>query len=159
MAKRQRKASRPARRAEPPREPADPAATLAAAALALAFVAIGLLIDSGADAAFDAPKRLATLLLIGAAAAALSFSPGRLRMPGWKPRSPRDWAVLAVAAALAWAVVSMLVSPRRATSFDALRVLLLYALLLPIGASRVLRRSGRVLLGVFLCVAAVNAGV
>ncbi|HKD12597.1 MAG TPA: O-antigen ligase family protein [Thermoanaerobaculia bacterium] len=159
MARRHRKASRPGRRAEPSRELGDPAASVAAAAIALAFVAIGLLIDSGADAAFDAPKRLATLFLIGAAAAALSFSPGRLPMPGWKPRSPRDGAVLALVAALAWAIFSMLASPRRASSFDALRVLLLYALLLPIGASRVLRRSGRLLLGVFLCVAAVNAGV
>jgi O-antigen ligase len=159
MAKRRRRSSRAGRQAEPPREPSDPAASIAAAALGLALVAIGLLVDSGADAAFDAPKRLATLLLTGAAAAALSFSPSRFSTPGWKPRSPRDWAVLALAAALAWAVLSMLVSPRRAASFDALRVLLLYALLLPIGASRVLRRSGPLLLGVFLSVAAVNAVV
>src|SRR5215471_342799 len=156
---RKRRPSRAGRRAEPPPERADGPATIAAGALALALTAIGLLVDSGADAAFDAPKRLVTLLAIGIAAGALAFSPGPLRPPFRPPRSPRDWALLFLAAALVWAALSALLSPRRPASLDSLRVLILYSLLLPIGASRALRRSGRVLLGVFLCVASVNAGI
>ncbi len=49
--------------------------------------------------------------------------------------------MLAVAA-LAGAVVSALASPRRAMSLDALRGLLVFSLLLPLGASRVTARYG-----------------
>src|SRR6266545_2867695 len=68
------------RRQSARREKAAPAApdiggAIAAAALALAIVSAGLAVDSGADAAFDAPKRLTTLVAVGIAAlAAFGFS-------------------------------------------------------------------------------------
>ncbi|HYV43188.1 MAG TPA: hypothetical protein VEO02_15515, partial [Thermoanaerobaculia bacterium] len=61
------------RRQSARREKAAPAAldiggAIAAAALVLAIVCAGLAVDSGADAAFDAPKRLTTLVAVGIAA-------------------------------------------------------------------------------------------
>ncbi len=57
------------------------------------------------------------------------------------------------------ALVSALSSPRRATTLDAARVLLLTALLLPLGGSRVLEKYKALLLSVFLVVAAFDTGV
>jgi O-antigen ligase len=132
---------------------------IAAAALILALVCVGLAVDTGADASFDAPKRLASLLFVGIAAAALAFSPWKNPLAGGHPASAARLALLLTAAALVWALFSALVSPRSAAALDATRALGLYALLLPIGASRLLERRGRVLLGVFLAVAAVDATV
>src|SRR5215471_16471619 len=74
--KRRRKAAATvAARAETvPPKPQDVPAFISISALALAFVGIGLAIDSGADASFDAPKRLICLVLIGVAAAPLFFT-------------------------------------------------------------------------------------
>src|SRR6266542_2371017 len=135
---------------------------IAAAALALAIVSAGLAVDSGADAAFDAPKRLTTLVAVGIAALAafgfsrwtnpLSTTPaGRFRL--------HSAALLLFVFCCAAVVVSAFSSPRRVEALDATRALLLTALLLPLGASRVLEKHGTLLLSVFLVVAAVNTGV
>ncbi len=157
---RKRKPPGPARRIEARAAAPTPdrLAAIAAGALALALAAVGLLVDSGADGSFDAPKRFAALVLIGVAAAALAFSPGSLGAAR-SPRTRRDWILALSAAALAWAALAALASPRRAVCLDATRVLFLYALLLPIGASRVVKRRGPFLLGVFLSVAAADAAV
>ena len=152
------------RRQSARREKAAPdiGGAIAAAALALAIVCAGLAVDSGADAAFDAPKRLTALVAVGIAAlAAFGFSrwtnplsttpPGRLRL--------HSAALLLLVFCCAAAVVSALSSPRRVGALDATRALLLTALLLPLGASRVLEKHGKLLLLVFLVVAAVNTGV
>ena len=155
------------RRQSARREKAAPAApdiggAIAAAALVLAIVCAGLAVDSGADAAFDAPKRLTTLVAVGIAALAafgfsrwtypLSATPaGRLRL--------RSAALLLLVFCCAAAVVSALSSPRSVGALDATRPLLLTALLLPLGASRVLEKHRTLLLSVFLVVAAVNTGV
>jgi len=142
--------------------PADPGAVVAAAALSAALLASALLVDPGAEASFDAPKRLATLVLIGVAAAATFLWNGRHGSFGtlWRAAGPLPRAALVLTAvAVAGSLASALLSPRRALSLDAERSLLLFALLLPLGSSRLLGRYGRGLLGVFLGVAAVNAAV
>ncbi len=157
-----RKRRRSARREKAAPPAPDIGGVIAAAALALAIVCAGLAVDSGADAAFDAPKRLTTLVAVGIAAlAAFGFS----RWTNPLSTTPAERLRLHSAALLlfvfccAVAVVSALSSPRREAALDATRALLLTALLLPLGASRVLEKHGTLLLSVFLVVAAVNAGV
>jgi O-antigen ligase len=140
------------------RAPSDLGAWIAASALALAIFGVGLVVDTGADASFDAPKRLLTLVLVAAAGASLAFGQIRNPLRAERGRLPRLTLVLA-AAALGLAVVSALFSPRRAPALDATRSVLLYALLLPIGASRVLDKGKALLLATFLTVAGVNAAV
>jgi O-antigen ligase len=149
-----------ARTAPPPKkEASDPGARAARWILAAIFVCVGLLVDSGADASFDAPKRLMALAGISLATLAL-FGFSRWDNPFRAERlSPSNVAALAAVAALGLALVSALASPRRGASLDALRVLALTALAVPIGASRVLERSGGFLLGCFLAVSGLNAVV
>ncbi len=60
--------------------------------------------------------------------------------------------------AVGGALIAALAAPRRAVSLDAVRVLILFGLLLPLGASRCLERGrSRALLAVFLAVSAINA--
>jgi O-antigen ligase len=159
MSRKKRKAELPAASAPPAR---DPGGAIAAAALLMAIVCAGLAVDSGADAAFDAPKRLTTLAAIGIAALAafgfsrwaapLSSAPaGRFRLPF------AAWMLFAFGCAAALA--SALSSPHRAAALDATRALLLTALLLPLGASRVLEKHKALLLTAFLVVAAVDTSV
>ncbi len=140
----------------------DRGAAVAAVALGAALAASALLVDPGADASFDAPKRLASLLLIALAAAA-AFLPRRPRgalADLWHSAGPLPKAAsILAAAALCGAVASAWLSPRRALALDSLRPLLVFALLLPLGASRVIPRYGRALLSVFLALAAFNAAV
>jgi O-antigen ligase len=157
VAKKRGPASRGWSPARQEKRPRDLSAWIAAGSLAIAFSGAGLAVDSGADASFDAPKRLTALLFIGAAAAALSFSPWRSPFAREKLSSPRSLSLLLAGGALAWALSSAFLSPHRTLALDATRAMLLYALLLPIGASRALARGGRFLLGIFLAVAAVNA--
>lgn len=142
---------------------ADIGASIAVAALAAALVGACLLVDTGAESAFDAPKRLVALLGIGVAGAALLVLPRPAGKPGWSWRAgtPAQRLALALAAgALAVAIVSAILSPRRATSLAATRTLLLFALLLPLGASRALEggRAG-VAIGAFVGACALNASV
>jgi O-antigen ligase len=140
--------------------PRDLGGGIAAAALLLSIAAAGLLVDLGADASFDAPKRLTTLAFVAAATlAAFGFcrwsnplprlTSGRFTIPGV--------AALLFLAAAAAALVAALASPRRALSLDTTRALFLYALLLPLGASRVLEKNKALLLAGFLSITAVNA--
>lgn len=137
----------------------DPGAAIAAAALVLALAASGLAVDSGADSSFDAPKRLVALVCIaGSALAAFGFS--RWRKPaapaGGKFSDPGA-AVVLFLLALAGAAFSALLSPRREVSVGAMRPLLLYGLLLPLGASRVVERRKGILLAAFVGIVGINA--
>ena len=148
------------KRAETPVS-SDPGAAVAAAVLALVLAGLALVMDSGADASFDAPKRLLAQVGLAIAAAAAFAGPGRGALStAWRglPAASRaaGWLLLG---ALGWAVVAALASPRRPAALDASRSLLLVALALPLGASRVVARRGRLLLGVFLGASAVNAAV
>jgi O-antigen ligase len=131
--------------------------------LAAVLVGASVLVDPRAESAFDAPKRLVTLLGIAVAVGALLAFP---RQGSDAARSWRNWttaqrvAVALATAALAITLIASVVSPRRATALDATRTLLLTALLLPLGASRALEgRRAWILVGAYLSAGAVNAVV
>jgi O-antigen ligase len=142
--------------------PADVGGAIAAAGLLLSIAAAGLFVDSGADAAFDAPKRIATLFFVAVSAlAAFGFSRRRSPFPGRHPGkvSVPEAAALLLLLAGALALVSAAASARRALAFDTARAGLISALLLPLGASRVLEKWKAHLLAAFLAIAAGNAAV
>jgi O-antigen ligase len=131
-------------------------------ALAMVLFGVSVLVDVRAESAFDAPKRLLTLLGVGIAVAVLLVAPGR-RGTGWSWSTATVEQRLALAlagAGYALALVSALLSPRRPASFDAWRALSLYALLLPLGAVGPLGgRRSRILLGSFVGGVSVNAAI
>jgi O-antigen ligase len=151
-------------RTEPVRRArADGGAIAAAAALAAVLAGTALVVDTDAAAAFDAPKRL--IAIVGTAlAAAAAFAFYRSVAPDaqrpWSAGPPtRRTALRLAAAALAMAFIAALASPRRGASLDAMRSLAVFALLLPLGASRVVEKGRFWLIGVFLGATAVNAVV
>ena len=145
------------------RAPADGGAIAAAAALAAVMAGTALVVDTSAAAAFDAPKRLIAVVGIAfAAAAAFAFSHGANRgaaLP-WSggPRARRA-ALWLTTAAFGLALLAAFVSPRSATSLDSMRALAVFAILLLLGASRVVEKSRSWLIGVFLGATMVNAVV
>jgi O-antigen ligase len=131
------------------------------AALAAVLAGAALLVDTAAEAAFDAPKRLVTILGIVIAAAALLLvrAPGREPGRSWARASRAQRLVVVLAAvAVAGTLLSAVVSSRRGVALDAARLALLLALLVPLGASRALG-AGRALVlgGVFVGAAAIDA--
>ena len=145
------------------RPAAGAGALVAAAALAATLAGTALVVDTGAAAAFDAPKRLIAILGIALAAAAAFAFPRRGSEPETAllrrgPASRRAAAALA-GAALVLALVAALLSPRRAVSLDALRSVAVFAMLLPLGASAAVARGRNWLAGTFLGATAVNAVV
>jgi O-antigen ligase len=150
------------RRDQTPAPRPDAGGTLSAAALAGVLAATALLVDSGASAAFDAPKRLVALLGIAlAAAAAFAIPAGGEAWPRPWSEGPaaRRGAFGMAAAALLLAFVAALASPRRDIALDAARSIALFALLLPLGASRGVARGRYWLVGAFLGATAINAVV
>ena len=142
--------------------PRDVGGGIAAGFLLLAIAAAGLFVDSGADASFDAPKRLATLLCaVAAALAAFGFSHWTNPFAGPSTRRPTASGAAAILflAACGAALLAAFASPRRALALDATRALILYALFLALGASRVLEKRKTLLLAAFLAIAAINAAV
>ena len=142
----------------------DPGARIALGALALLLFLAPLVVDASAEASFDAPKRFLALLGAAVAAAACLVAPAPAAVSAgavrtWRAASAslRASALLAIAA-LAGAVLAALLSPRAALSTGALRAVLPMALLVPLGASRVLERGGgAVLLAAFVAGASVDA--
>ena len=134
----------------------DPGAAISAAFVALVLVAGPLFMDSGAQASFDAPKRLAATVGLALAAAA-AFAGRRPNHAAVSP--PARLAAWVLAGALGWAMLAAILSPRREASFDALRAALLFVLALALGASRVAQKRGWFLLGAFLSALAVDAAV
>jgi O-antigen ligase len=133
----------------------DPGATAAASLLAIALAGTALLVDPGAAAAFDAPKRLVAIVALAGAAACL-LPRARIRMA--LPASPLRVPAVALGAAIGWTVVAAVASPRPAIALDALRTIALFGLALPLGASRALSGArGRRLLAVFVAVVAIDA--
>jgi O-antigen ligase len=129
--------------------------------MAVSIAATGLLVDPRAESAFEAPKRLATLTAIVAAAIALLTLPRLSAPPQWRSGPiERRVALYLFLGAIGGALIAALTSPRRAMSLEATRVLILFGLLLPLGASRCLMRGrSRALLVVFLAACAINAVV
>jgi O-antigen ligase len=130
------------------------------AALVAVLLGSALLVDPGAHASFDAPKRFVVLLgtaLAAFAAFAFPTRPSGARFSWRALPLPSRVALGALAVAVAWAAISALLSPRRTASIDSFRVVLLYALLLPLGASRAAGRRKGVLFAAFLAAAGANA--
>jgi O-antigen ligase len=144
----------------PKRFLADVGEWVAVVALLVVVLGTALLVDPKSYASFDAPKRL--IALCGASIAAFAvFGLGvRSRAGGrrwWDlPRTARI-ALLAAGAALVWASLSALLSPDRAVALDSLRTILVFCLLLPLGASAAVARRRNLLLVALLAAAAVNA--
>jgi O-antigen ligase len=130
--------------------------TAAAAILSAVVASVLLLVAPGAESSFDAPKRLVALLGIAVASVVVCALP-------WPSapvsRSARVVAWLALAA-VGGAVVAAVASPRSAVALDALRVLLVGALSLPLGASPALADGrARLPLAAFLAAATIDAVV
>ena len=151
----------PKQQARAPQPQRDPGAAVAVAALAVVLLGTALIVDTAAGAAFDAPKRLIALAGTAVAvAAAFAMAPRALAPLALRQVPGLNRAALALGlAALAGALLSALLSPRRAVSLDAMRSVALLALLVPLGASRVMERGGRWLASTYLGACAVNAGV
>lgn len=143
----------------------DLGARLALGTLAAVLLLAPLVVDASAEASFDAPKRLVTLVGI-----TLAFAVGLLLAPLRGPRADGARALwhaadararaiaLLACGALVLGVVAALASPRAGPSTGALRVVLPLALCLPLGASRVLERGGgATLLAAFVVAASVDA--
>jgi O-antigen ligase len=132
---------------------------VAVALLGLVLVATALVVDPAAHASFEAPKRLVAVVGTALAAfAAFAFMrPSRSPADAWRslPRTARV-ALVAAAAGLVWFTIASLLSPRRAASLDALRVVAVFALLLPLGASSAVARGAPVLAGAFLGATVLN---
>jgi O-antigen ligase len=142
--------------------PVDAAASTAAVCLAAVLVGSALVFDTASDSAFDAPKRL--VMLFGTAAAALAafgFSTWINPFAGESGaiRKGARLALLLAGGAAGLTLIAAAVSPRRALSLDAARALVLTLLLLPLGASRVVRTHRGLLLAAFVGAAAVNGVV
>jgi O-antigen ligase len=146
----------------PKRRLAGAAERVAVGALFVVLLGASLLVDPKAYASFDAPKRLVALCGISIAALAifgLGARPDAARRPWRDVPSAARIALIAAAAALAWASLSALVSPDRVAALDSLRTIGLFAVLLPLGASAAVERHRNFLLGTVLAAASVNAGV
>lgn len=139
-----------------------PGPRFAAAALGAALLAAFFAVDPVSAAAFDAPKRLALVLGVAGAAAALALSPGRpWGARGWRDLPPpaRAGAVL-FGITLAWAGLAAVTSPRPALALAGLRWLLTLAALPVLGASTALEDGrGRRLAAVYVGAAAVSAAL
>ena len=142
----------------PAKQPLSRAA-IATAALGVAIAGSALLFDPRAESSFDAPKRLIAILAIAVAALAVLTTPDFAAPMQWRKRPRLQVIILGLAGCvLLGAILATFVSPRRAASFDALRVALLFAVLLPLGASRLLDRARfATLLAVFIGASVVNA--
>jgi O-antigen ligase len=136
-------------------------ASIATAALAVSLAGSSLIVDPRAEAAFDAPKRLVAILGIVVASLALLITPDFEALRRWRERPPAQLAAMVLAAcAMLGAIVATLASPRREVALDSLRVVVLFALMVPVGASRWLGRSQfATLLAVFVGASVINAAV
>src|SRR5687767_987122 len=94
------------------------------AAIGIATACALLLIDTRAEAAFDAPKRLAAMTGV-AVAASLAFATGA----SWRRDFSRahQFVLASSIAALVFAILSAATSPRRDVAIDSLRPVLLFA--------------------------------
>ncbi len=133
------------------------------ASLVAALLGTAWLVDPFAEAGFDAPKRLIALIAAAVAGAALLWNAdaGMLRDPFRRLDAlapAARYSLLALLAATAGLVIATLAAQQPAASASTLRLMLLFALFLPLGASRALEGTGgRRVLAAALLAAAVNA--
>jgi len=119
----------------------------------------GLVVDAGAEAAFDAPKRLAAVLATAAAAAfVLAFADLSRARRAWDGASTAvRTSVAAFGAGVAWIALSALLSPRREASLVTLRGTLVLALAAPLAAFLFDRVAMRRALVWFVWLASINS--
>jgi O-antigen ligase len=135
---------------------------IAITSLVAVLAGTALVVDPGAHASFDAPKRLfATAGAVVAAFAAFAFARrSRGLLVSWRALPPAARiALVAVMIALVWSALSAVLSPRRALSLDSLRAMFLYFLLVALGASAAVARGRSALATTFLAATAVNAAI
>jgi O-antigen ligase len=135
---------------------------IAIAALVVVLAGTALLVDPGAHASFDAPKRLVAAAGTAVAAfGAFAFARRSRSLPvPWRRVQPAARiALIAVMIALVWSLLSAVLSPRRAPSLDSLRAMLLYVLLVPLGASAAVGRGKSALAATFLAATTANAAI
>jgi O-antigen ligase len=133
---------------------------VAVALLFLVVVGTSLAVDPKAYASFDAPKRLIGACGTALAAFVVFGVTQRSRTETFRWRAIPLAARLTLAAAsvaLAWAALSAFLSPDRAVARDSLRAILLFGLLLPLGASALVAQRRKPLVGALLAAAAGNA--
>lgn len=135
----------------------EPALAIGGVALAATVVATQGLVDPVAEAAFDAPKRLAAVIGLTLAAVATASLPRPLG--GGGTRAARVVLVLAAIAVLG-IVAAAATSPRGSLALDTLRRMALVGLALPLGASPLLDGPPRRwIAGAFVGAAVVNAAL
>lgn len=136
----------------------DLPATAAAITLAAVLAGTALVVDPGAAAAFDAPKRLLAFVGLALAAATLLVG-GGVRIAWPEDRGARI-ILAALGVALAGTCLATLFAPRADVARTGLRGLVMLGLALPLGASRACEGSRRhVLLTVLLGAVAIDAFV
>lgn len=129
---------------------------VAAWSIVAALLGAAWLLDPFAEAAFDSPKRFVVLLAAAVGGAALAW---RFRVPDCRHWSrPARWIAAFALAGIAGLVVATVAAPRQELAWPALRVLALFGLFLPLGASNILAGPhGRRLLCIAGVATAVNA--
>jgi O-antigen ligase len=135
---------------------------IAITSLVAVLAGTALVVDPGAHASFDAPKRLfATAGAVVAAFAAFAFARrSRGLLVSWRALPPAARiALVSVMIALVWSALSAAGSPRRALSLDSLRAMFLYFLLVALGASAAVARGRSALATTFLAATAANAAI
>ncbi|MGO9453008.1 MAG: O-antigen ligase family protein [Candidatus Binataceae bacterium] len=149
------------RTAQPPQPKKQPATSIAALALGVGIAGASLVVDPQAEAAFDAPKRLIALIGIVVASLAMLTIANFPSPQQWPKRSRLQSVIIVlVGFAIFGAIIAALASPRRVISLDATRVLILFALCLPLGASRALEGNpGVKILAVFIVASTINAAI
>ncbi len=126
---------------------------LVAPAVFAITVALSLLVvDTRADASFDAPKRLVVMIGIAIAMTALAFTPN-IEKHEWTRR--RRAIAICLTIAFACVAASSFFSPHRAIAVDALRTMLVFAAVPLIVTSQ--ERAWRWTTNAFLIGAGVNA--
>jgi O-antigen ligase len=151
MSRRQARAAAPAAR---------PAAERAASTiLLLGTVAAGLLVDTGAESAFDAPKRFAAVLatLLAAALVAGFADLSDARRAWGEATLATKASIAAFGAGIVWIALSALLSPRQAASLATLRGTVVLALAAPLAAMLFDRSGMRRALVWFVALASVNS--
>jgi len=133
------------------------------ASLVVALLGTAWLVDPFAQAGFDAPKRLIALIAAAVAgAAALWNADARALRDTFRRRDAlapaARYSLLAALAVMAGLLLATLVAQQPTSSASTLRLMLLIALFVPLGASRVFDGAGgRRVLTAALLAAAVNA--
>jgi len=123
--------------------------------LGIALLGSALLLDPRAEAAFDAAKRACAIVGVIVAALALLCDKSRADRNRWS--RPAQVAVCCAALAVVWTLAASILSPHQALAWDSLRRATLFALFIPIGASRTFAACGtRPALGLFVIGASVN---